>query len=641
MADALAGEITRRQELLRAAGNLVGRHRVRGGSPVRRGRPAAAAGAARRRRRVLRAARRSGPSCSSCSSRSDGSGRSLGLHLLLASQRLDEGGCAGWSRTCRTGSRCARSRRRSRGPCSACPTRTSCRPRPARRSCPPAPTSWSGSGPRTCPGPADGAAPRPGPGRAPGAYPFEIAPGAAPPDARRPPDRADERPHRRCSRPSSPTSPGSGRPRTGCGCRRWTTRRRSTSWSAPCARSRGAGWPRRAGAGSAAGARRARRPALPAAPRPAAGRPRRCRRAPRRRRRAAVGQVDAPLVDRCCWRSRCTHTPDSWALTCSTSGARRSPRSPGCRTSAPSPTASTPTWCAASSPRSRPLLTRRERLFRDARDHLGRGVPGPPGGRARSPTSPTTDLLLVVDGYLTLRSDFEDLEARLLPLVAQGLSYGVHLAVTADRWSELRPAIKDLVGGRLELRLGEPSESEIDRRGRPSVPARGGPRAGRRRRRDGAGRAPPARRRHGGPDRADRGAGRPGAGCAPVRLLPDRSTSTDLPDPGPGSTGDPDRASTRSALALVQLDVAAEPHLRRFADAESGKTALLRLLARGIVDAVPARARPGSSSSTTGAPARRGPRHPPDRLHQHARRGRRRRDRGGAGRCAGGCPAPT
>ena len=35
MADALAGEITRRQELLRAAGNLRERHRVRRGAPGR------------------------------------------------------------------------------------------------------------------------------------------------------------------------------------------------------------------------------------------------------------------------------------------------------------------------------------------------------------------------------------------------------------------------------------------------------------------------------------------------------------------------------------------------------------------------------------------------------------------------------
>src|SRR6185295_10378677 len=118
-------------------------------------------------------------------------------------------------------------------------------------------------------------------------------------------------------------------------------------------------------------------------------------------------------------------------------------------------------------------LDRRERLFREA------GVTSVEAFRARRGAGefadePATDLLLVVDGYLTLRTEFDDLEARLLPLAAQGLAYGLHLAVSATRWSELRPALKDLLGARLELRLGEPAESEIDRRRAAAVPARPG-----------------------------------------------------------------------------------------------------------------------------------------------------------------------
>ena len=118
-------------------------------------------------------------------------------------------------------------------------------------------------------------------------------------------------------------------------------------------------------------------------------------------------------------------------------------------------------------------LARRERLFRAA------GVGSVEEFRARRaagefPDEPATDVLLVVDGYLVLRGEFDDLEARLLPLAAQGLSYGLHLVVSANRWSELRPALKDLLGSRLELRLGEPAESEVDRRRAAAVPARPG-----------------------------------------------------------------------------------------------------------------------------------------------------------------------
>ena len=49
-------------------------------------------------------------------------------------------------------------------------------------------------------------------------------------------------------------------------------------------------------------------------------------------------------------------------------------------------------------------------------------------------------------------------------IAAQGLSFGVHVVVTASRWAELRPALKDQIATRIELRLGDPAESEIDRR---------------------------------------------------------------------------------------------------------------------------------------------------------------------------------
>jgi S-DNA-T family DNA segregation ATPase FtsK/SpoIIIE len=223
-------------------------------------------------------------------------------------------------------------------------------------------------------------------------------------------------------------------------------------------------------------------------------------------------------------------------------------------------------------------LGRRERLFREA------GVTSVEAFRARRAAGefadePATDLLLVVDGYLTLRTEFDDLESRLLPLAAQGLAYGLHLAVSATRWSELRPALKDLLGARLELRLGEPAESEVDRRRAATVPALPGHGLAR----DGAPLVLAAPR---GAADADAAAlvGRVaeachGPGFAPVRLLPSRIDVADLPPGGPGIPlgVDEDR------LARVELDPAAEPHLVCFADAESGKTTLLRLVAQGIV----------------------------------------------------------
>jgi S-DNA-T family DNA segregation ATPase FtsK/SpoIIIE len=223
------------------------------------------------------------------------------------------------------------------------------------------------------------------------------------------------------------------------------------------------------------------------------------------------------------------------------------------------------------------VLARRERLFRTA------GVASVEEFRARRaagefPDEPATDLLLVVDGYLVLRGEFDDLEARLLPLAAQGLSYGLHLAVSANRWSELRPALKDLLGSRVELRLGEPGESEVDRRRAATVPTRPGHGLAA----DGAATVLAAPWLTG---RASDTAGLvaavaaawPGRHVAPVALLPTLLAADDIP-PGDGIGIGIDE----EGLARVEVDLAADPHLVCFADAESGKTGLLRLLARAL-----------------------------------------------------------
>ncbi|MCV7302425.1 type VII secretion protein EccCa [Mycobacterium barrassiae] len=77
---------------------------------------------------------------------------------------------------------------------------------------------------------------------------------------------------------------------------------------------------------------------------------------------------------------------------------------------------------------------------------------------------PFGDVFLVIDGWATLRQEFDFLEATITAIAAQGLSFGVHVVVTASRWAELRPALKDQIATRIELRLGDPAESEIDRK---------------------------------------------------------------------------------------------------------------------------------------------------------------------------------
>ena len=45
------------------------------------------------------------------------------------------------------------------------------------------------------------------------------------------------------------------------------------------------------------------------------------------------------------------------------------------------------------------------------------------------------------------------------------------MIASAGKWSQFRPAIRDLFGTRLELRLGDPYESEVGRAAAGRVPA--------------------------------------------------------------------------------------------------------------------------------------------------------------------------
>ncbi|MBQ1071360.1 type VII secretion protein EccCb, partial [Micromonospora sp. D75] len=83
---------------------------------------------------------------------------------------------------------------------------------------------------------------------------------------------------------------------------------------------------------------------------------------------------------------------------------------------------------------------------------------------------PFGDVFLVVDGWNTLRQEYEELEQTITNLANRGLGFGVHVVITAVRWAEIRINMRDLLGTKLELRLGDPSESEIDRRAAQNVP---------------------------------------------------------------------------------------------------------------------------------------------------------------------------
>ncbi|WP_369027995.1 FtsK/SpoIIIE domain-containing protein, partial [Nocardia farcinica] len=80
------------------------------------------------------------------------------------------------------------------------------------------------------------------------------------------------------------------------------------------------------------------------------------------------------------------------------------------------------------------------------------------------------DAFLVIDGFGSIRQDFDALEQPIMNLAVQGLSYGVHVVIALSRWMEARPALKDQIGTRLELRLGDPADSDFGRKVAALVP---------------------------------------------------------------------------------------------------------------------------------------------------------------------------
>ena len=71
------------------------------------------------------------------------------------------------------------------------------------------------------------------------------------------------------------------------------------------------------------------------------------------------------------------------------------------------------------------VVDRREAYFRRAGHRLDRDLPVPPAaGRADDGYG---DVFLVVDGWSTLRADFDDLELELQQLAARGLTFGLHI----------------------------------------------------------------------------------------------------------------------------------------------------------------------------------------------------------------------
>ncbi|MGA5100338.1 type VII secretion protein EccCa [Streptomyces lavendulocolor] len=210
----------------------------------------------------------------------------------------------------------------------------------------------------------------------------------------------------------------------------------------------------------------------------------------------------------------------------------------------------------------------------------------------RLPQLASAEIVLVIDGFGALRDDFDELDDAVVDILKRGGGYGIHVVAGMLRWNDVRIATQSYFGTRVELRLNDATETSIDRKLAetlsPDEPGRVLT--------DGKLFAQAALPRTDGlADNTDLGtvlertarqvrAAWSGEVAQPVRVLPQVLEPHLLPGP----VAEPGRVPIgldQTALAPVLLDLFEhDQHLLVMGDSECGKTNLLKTIAGGLVE---------------------------------------------------------
>ncbi|MDQ8706848.1 type VII secretion protein EccCa [Streptomyces sp. LHD-70] len=239
------------------------------------------------------------------------------------------------------------------------------------------------------------------------------------------------------------------------------------------------------------------------------------------------------------------------------------------------------------------VLTRREEYFRSAGiDSIATYRRMRARGEISATDQPWGDVFLMIDGWGNFRTEYEALESTVVDLAARGLGYGIHVILTASRSMEVRANLKDLLMNRLELRLGDTMDSELDRKQATNVPT-GVP--GRGITPEGLhfmAAVPRIDSAHTDADLSEATAAMakavaqhwPAPGAPAVRLLPRELPLAQLP----AGHAEPERgiafALDENNLEPVFLNLEQDPFFLVFGESESGKSNLLRLLIRQLTE---------------------------------------------------------
>ena len=202
-----------------------------------------------------------------------------------------------------------------------------------------------------------------------------------------------------------------------------------------------------------------------------------------------------------------------------------------------------------------------------------------------------TDIFLVIDGWSTFKQEFEPQEQTITNIANSGLGFGIHVMISAAKWSEMRSNLRDAIQSRVELKLGDAFESEINRKAQGLVPAG---RPGRGVTAEGLHLLVGLPRIDGVESADDVAAGQrafieavsavwQGPRAAEVRMLPADLPFTSLPQiTYDGVSRTIPFGIDELELKPVAFDPAAEPHFAIVGATESGKSNMLKIMLEGI-----------------------------------------------------------